>query len=116
MLIPIRHENMEARRWPVITIGLIALNTVIFLFTNSAMDREAPELGSTKAHIILLAAAHPELNMSDQEQKLVDSFKQANPAEWSQLQSPMHQLVDGWDAKMRLKEDPHQLQAEMDSL
>jgi len=116
MLIPIRHENMEARRWPVITIGLIVLNTVIFLITNSAMEREAPEVGSTKVHIIVLAAAHPELNMSDQEQKLVDAFKQDYPAEWSRLQSPMHQLVDGWDAKMRLQEDRHQLQEEMDSL
>ena len=116
MLIPIRHENMEARRWPVITIGLIALNTVIFLFTNLAMDKEAPELGHTKAHIILLAAAHPELTMSDQERELVDGFRKDNPAEWKQLQSPMHNLVDGWDAKMRMREDPHELQAEMDSL
>lgn len=116
MFIPIRHENMEARRWPVITIGLIVLNTVIFLITNSAMDQEAPELGSTKAHIILLAAAHPELTMSDQEQELVDAFKKDNPTEWTHLQSPMHNLVDGWDAKMRMKEDPHELQAEMDSL
>jgi membrane associated rhomboid family serine protease len=116
MLIPIRHENMEARRWPVITMGLIVLNTVIFLITNSAMDTEAPELGNTKAHIILLAAAHPELDMSDREQRLVEAFKKENPEEWSRLQSPMHQLVDGWDAKMRLKDDPHELQAEMDSL
>ncbi len=116
MLIPIRHENMEARRWPVITIGLIVLNTIIFLFTNSAMEKESPELGSTKAHIILLAAAHPELNMTDRERDLVESFKQSNPTEWEQLQNPMHKLVDGWDAKMRLKEDPHELQADMDSL
>ena len=116
MLIPIRHENMQARRWPVITIGLIALNTIIFLITSTAIDKESPELGTTKAHIILLAAAHPELNMSDQERDLVESFKNDNPTEWEHLQSPMHNLVDGWDAKMRLKEDPHELQADMDSL
>ena len=116
MLIPIRHENMQARRWPVITIGLIALNTIIFLFTNSMMEKESPELGATKAHIILLAAAHPELNTSDQERDLVESFKTDNPTEWEHLQSPMHNLVDAWDAKMRLKEDPHELQADMDSL
>ena len=33
MLIPIRHENMEARRWPVITIALLVMNVVIFLAT-----------------------------------------------------------------------------------
>ena len=31
MLLPLRHENMEGRRWPVITIGLIAFNVLIFL-------------------------------------------------------------------------------------
>ena len=61
MLIPIRHENMSARRWPVITIGLIVINTVVFLATYSSMQEQAPELGQTKAHILLLAAAHPEL-------------------------------------------------------
>ena len=34
MLIPLRHENMQGRRWPVITIGIIALNVVIFLGTH----------------------------------------------------------------------------------
>jgi membrane associated rhomboid family serine protease len=116
MLIPIRHENMQARRWPVITIGLIALNTLIFLITNSTMSQEAPELGSTKAHILLLAAAHPELAMTDQEQQLVDDFKKNSPDEWAHVQSPMHNLVDAWDAKMRLMEKVSELQAEMDSL
>ena len=116
MLIPIRHENMEARRWPVITIGLIVLNTVIFLLTNSAMERESPELGTTKAHIILLAAAHPELNMSDEERDLVEAFKKDNPTEWDHLQSPMHDVIDAWDARMRMKEDQPELQADMDTL
>jgi len=116
MLIPIGHENMAARRWPVITIGLIVLNTVILVITNAAIDKESPELGSTKAHIILLAAAHPELTMSDEERQLVDNFKKDNPTEWEHLQSPMHDLIDGWDAQMRLKEDPKDLQADMDAL
>jgi hypothetical protein len=56
MLIPLRHENMQGRRWPVITIGLIALNAVIFLGTHWKMDEQAPELGEVRTHIILLAA------------------------------------------------------------
>src|SRR2546430_7994788 len=35
MLIPLRHENMEGRRWPVVTFALIALNLLIFLGTRS---------------------------------------------------------------------------------
>ena len=116
MLIPIRHENMEARRWPVITIGLIVLNTLIFLTTHGTMEQQSPELGSTKAHIILLAGMHPELNMAPQARQLVDNFKADNPTEWAQVQSPTRNLIDGWDARIRLMEDPAALQAEMDSL
>ncbi len=116
MLIPIRHENMEARRWPVVTIGLIVLNTLIFLFTHGTMDQQSPELGSTKAHIILLAGMHPELTMSTDARQLVDDFKAENPSEWAQIQSPTRNLIDGWDARIRLVEDPAALQAEMNSL
>jgi membrane associated rhomboid family serine protease len=116
MLIPIRHENMKARRWPVITIGLIALNILIFLITHGTMEQQSPELGNTKAHIILLAGMHPELTMPPQAQQLVDDFKAANPTEWEQVQSPTRHLIDAWDAKIRLVEDPAALQAEMDSL
>ena len=116
MLIPIRHENMEARRWPVITIGLIVLNTVIFLFTHGTMEQQSPELGATKAHIILLAGMHPELNMSPAASQLVEDFKTQNPAEWAQVQSPTRNLIDAWDARIRLVEDPAKLQAEMDAL
>ena len=48
MLIPLKHENMEARRWPVITLALIAINVAVFLFTLSAIDDESPQLGEVK--------------------------------------------------------------------
>ena len=64
MLIPIRHENMSARRWPVITIGLIVLNSIIFIATYSSMQEQAPLLGKATAHILLLAGMHPELKVS----------------------------------------------------
>ena len=116
MLIPIRHENMSARRWPVITIGLIVINTVVFLATYSSMQEQAPELGQTKAHILLLAAAHPELKTTPVAQKLVDNFSKQYPTDWQTLQSPNHDVIDAWDAKMRLMDDPVGLQSEMDSL
>jgi len=116
MLIPIRHENMEARRWPVITIGLIALNTLIFIATHGTMEQQSPELGTTKAHIIMLAGMHPDLKMSPEAQQLVDDFQAENPAEWAQVQSPSRHLIDGWDARIRLVEEPAAWQAEMDSL
>jgi membrane associated rhomboid family serine protease len=116
MLIPIRHENMSARRWPIVTLTLIVANTVIFLATQSAMHEQAPQLGTLRAHILLLAAAHPDLTLPTQEQELVASFRSREPHAWAEIQNPNHPLIDAWDAKMRLVEDSAQLQTEMDSL
>jgi membrane associated rhomboid family serine protease len=117
MLIPLRHESMQGRRWPVITIGLIALNTLIFLGTHARMDREAPELGQAKVHILILAALHPELKIQEPAaQQLVNTVRTQNPDIWKRLQSQYRQLEDGWDASIRLQEDPKALQEEMNSL
>ena len=116
MLIPIRHENMSARRWPVITIALIAINVLVFLGTHWEMDEKEPQLGRIKVHILILAAGHPELNLRREEQQLVEGFRRQKPATWKRLQNPNHEVIDGWDAKMRLVEDPQALQSEMDSL
>ncbi len=117
MLIPIRHENMSARRWPVITLGLIAVNVIVFLGTHWSMDAQPPELGQLKLHIILLAAAHPDLTLSPKAQELVNQVRQAHPDAWKMAQNPDRQTVeDGWDAKMRIIDDPRLMQAEMDNL
>ena len=116
MLIPIKHENMSARRWPVVTLALIAINTVVFLFTMSAIDSEAPELGEVKSHILILAALHPELKMQPESQHLVDGFKQSHPDQWKRIESPYRDIIDAYDAKIKMMEDTSKLQAEMDSL
>ncbi len=117
MLIPIRHENMEARRWPVVTLALIAVNVVVFLFTMSAIDDESPQLGEVKSHIILLAAEHPELKLQTESQHLVDKFKQSHPGQWKHVQSPYRDIIDAYDAKIKMMEEyPAKLQDEMDSL
>jgi membrane associated rhomboid family serine protease len=116
MLIPIKHENMAARRWPVVTLALIAVNVVAFLFTMSAMDDEAPQLGEVKSHILILAALHPELKMQPQSQHLVDGFKQSHPDQWKRVQSPYRDIIDAYDAKIKMTEDTSKLQDEMDSL
>jgi hypothetical protein len=75
MLIPLKHENMATRRWPVVTLALIAINVVVFLFTTSAINDEKPALGQVKSHILILAALHPELKMQPESQRLVESFQ-----------------------------------------
>jgi len=116
MLIPIKHENMTARRWPVVTLALIAINVAVFLFTMSVMDQEAPELGEVKSHILILAALHPELKIPPESQQLIDGFKQSRPEVWKRVQDPFRDVIDPYDAKLKMIEDPSKLQAEMDSL
>jgi len=116
MLIPIRHDNMSARRWPVVTLALIAINIIVFVATHDALTRQAPELGKAKVHILILAATHPELTLAPEAQRLVSGFKKHNPNEWAMFQDPNHKIVDPWDAHIRLVDEPYQLQQEMDSL
>src|SRR6266404_7684306 len=116
MLIPLRHENMEGRRWPVISIAIIVINILAFLGTHWQIEAQNPKRSEVRAHILLLAAMHPELSMSPDEQELVTGFRKGNPAVWSRVTSQNRDVVDAWDAKMRLIEDPAELQRQMDSL
>jgi membrane associated rhomboid family serine protease len=116
MLIPIGHENMQARRWPVITIGLIAINFVAFLFTNATLNRESPELAQTRMHIRMLAAQHPELTLPPTAQKLVEDIQRREPASWAAAKNSSRDLQDAWDVRIRMMESPGLLQEEMDKL
>ena len=116
MLIPIRHEGMHARRWPVITFTLIAVNVLCFLFTFTTLQNEAPQLGQLKAHILLMAATHPELTLQPQAQQLVDDFKKRQPAVWAQAQNQNRDVEDSFDAQMRMQDDESKLQEQLNSL
>ena len=116
MFLPLRHENMEGRRWPIISIALVVLNVLIFLGTHNQLDLKNPERDEIHSHILLLAASHPDLNVPPVGQELVDEFAKENPSTWAMAKSGKLEIQDAWDAKMRLEEDPQKLQAEMDSL
>ena len=116
MLFPIKHENMTARRWPVITLGLILLNLLIFLCTHRAMDSEEAFLLPVKMHVLVLAARHPELTISPKVQQFVADFQADDPADWAEMQTPDYKAIDDWDAQMRNLDDREQLQNEMDSI
>jgi membrane associated rhomboid family serine protease len=116
MLIPLRHENMAGRRWPVISIALIVINFVAFLGTHWQIEAQSPKRSEIRAHILLLAAMHPELSLNSDAQELVTKFREKNPSVWQQAASPTRQVADVWDAKMRVIDDPTALQREMDSL
>ena len=110
MLVPIKHENMAARRWPVVTLALIAINTVAFLFTTMSMSDEAPQLGEVKADILILAALHPELKIHPEEERLVEGFKKSHPDQWKQVQNPYRDVINAYDAKIKMTDDLEKLQ------
>jgi membrane associated rhomboid family serine protease len=116
MLFPIKHENMSARRWPVITLGLILINFLVFLCTYPAMERQEDSLLSVRQHLLVLSARHPELTIQAKAQQFITDFQAYYPADWTDIQSPNFKAIDDWDTRMRSVDDPEQLQAEMDSL
>lgn len=116
ILIPLKHESMEGRRWPIITFALIGLNILVFLGTHWTMEEQAPKLAEVRLHLLLLAAEHPELKIPDDAQQFVADFQKANPKVWEQAASPYRQLVDAADARYRTSDDTEKLQEEMDSL
>ena len=118
-LLPLRHENMQGRRWPVVTFALIAINVIAFLGTHwiiEAQDAQIPERVEVVKHLVLLAATHPELKMGDDARKFVRPLEAQNPDDWKQLASPSRKPDDDWEARIRQVEDPTELQAEMDGI
>ena len=124
MLIPLRHENMEGRRWPIVTFTLIGLNILIFLATHWKIEAQEPERIEVRTQILVLAASHPELKMSEQTQQFVEEVKRKVPeAAWQKLSSRKPKIQfkseedDSEGETTRNEEDETaQLQAQMDSL
>ena len=87
-----------------------------FLATHGRIDQQNPKDSEVRAHILMLAAMHPELTMPPNVQELVTTFQQKNPGLWREAQSPNRDVADGWDARIRLMEDQTALQEEMNSL
>jgi membrane associated rhomboid family serine protease len=116
MIIPIGHENMSTRRWPVVTFALIAINVVVFFATYQNIQDNGAQLRTAKNHIILLSAVHPELKVQPDIQRFVANFRDNNKETWAQIQQPNRQAMDSWDAQMLQTSDPAILQQKMDSL
>jgi len=116
MIIPIRHENMSARRWPVVTLTLIAVNLLIFAGTHRTVDQQDSQLWKVQEHILILAATHSNLVLIPEVREFVTGFQNEFPDDWAEMRNPNSDAVDEWDARTRLIEDQAELQEEMDSL
>lgn len=100
----------------MITLALIALNTLVFLLVLMTTTDQGPQLSTLRGEIRILAAEHPELKMRPEAQSLVDSFRQTHPAQWKQLQNSNREPVNAYDSQIKTMQDPEQLQSEMDRL
>lgn len=116
MLIPIGHENMSARRWPVITLALILVNLVIFAATHRTVDQQDLQLCRVQKHILILAATHPGLLLAPEVREWVSVYQSQFPDDWAELKDPNSEADDELYARIRQIDDPAALQAEMDSL
>ncbi len=116
MLIPLRHESMRGRRWPIITFVLIGLNILIFLFTHGAIQEQTPQRAEVRVHLVILAALHPELKTNGPATFFISSVKDTLGDRWESIASPSRQVEDPWDAEIRQIQDPIVLQEDMDNL
>ncbi len=107
---------MAARRWPVITIALIAINVAAFLFTHDTIEEQAVQLREVKTHLLILVAMHPELTLPRDAQQFANTFRDHHPQLWAEIQRPDRKVEDSWDAQIRQTEEPEDLQREMDVL
>lgn len=99
MLIPVAHENLRGRRWPYVTIAIIALNFVFFLATNWRMQDEAQKSNVVQLHILLLSAHYPDAAMTADAAQLVKTFQQQHRGVYEQLGAANRQVADPWDAR-----------------
>jgi membrane associated rhomboid family serine protease len=101
MIIPLAHENQRGRRWPWVTIAIIALNFVVFLCTNGVMDREMQQISRTEIHILLLSAYYPNTQMTPDVEEMVRAYKLQHPDNYQKMTSPNRPVIDSWDLELQ---------------
>ena len=61
MLLPYAHDQMRARRWPVVTIGIVAINVLVFVLCLVQDRAIEPELAESAERIATIWTAHRSL-------------------------------------------------------
>ena len=100
MIIPIAHEDQRGRRWPYVTIAIIALNVVVFLFTHSRMEAEQHQAAQVQFHILALSARYPDLQLPPEATDMVEVFKREHARLYLTLEVPHRRPYDDWDAHL----------------
>lgn len=62
MIIPLTHEDMQARRWPIVTTILVVLNVLVFLYTSVLRNQHEKEVAGAERDLLAYWEAHPDLD------------------------------------------------------
>jgi len=101
MLIPVAHENLRGRRWPWVTVAIIAINFVVFFATYGRLDSDLAQVGQVQLHLLLLTAHYPDAPITGDAARMVATFKRQHPKPYATLAGVRQRPFDAWDAQMQ---------------
>ena len=93
MLIPYGHDDLRGRRWPWVTIALVALNLVAFLATKDRMQQESVQAAHYRVETILIVASHPDVHLTAEQEKFVKIIRTQNPELMDEFKSNSHEAA-----------------------
>jgi len=114
MLIPLKHENMATRRWPVVTFALIAINIVVFLITHNAIEDGSPELNAAQSQIFAIAGSRTDLTLPADIQQMVSDHKKGDPEQWVKQQLATPGIPTDTPPKVQPSDDAPTAQRKLD--
>lgn len=115
MILPLWVQGLTQRRWPYVTTAIIVVNFVVFLATHDQMERDERNLTRIELPMLLIAAAHPEIEPPPEVKPLIDSFAKDNKDLWDGIRTGKQPPMSLWEQDMR-EWGPNQSNAEMTRL
>ena len=99
---------MKICRGAVGPLSRSGLSRSTSLFFSERMGRSTSRgrnWAEVKIHLVLLAAAHPELKIPEKAQEFITYEQTKNAPLWKEAQRPNRDVFDTWDAKFRTEDD-----------
>jgi len=94
MLIPVAHENLRGRRWPYVTITIIGLNFIVFVFTILPMQKEMVRITQAQLKILAFNILYPDATMSADASHMVFYTKHHQAEEYAEFAESVRNGID----------------------
>jgi membrane associated rhomboid family serine protease len=101
MIFPLWVQGLSTKRWPYVTTAIVAINILVFVMTKPQMDEESRRMAKVEFPLLLIAAAHPEVEPPAQVKPLVDSFQKDNRQLFERIRSGKQPPMSTWESDMR---------------